>query len=134
MGQSGIATHSDAAIGTLLPVFALSGQVPEALRGYPAATVAGETVLLTELTCEGRTFLFNHPLSVQVLQEDGGCSCESEDYNLLAYGRSRQEAETSFRHVFLHYWDKIACAGDEKLTDGAVALKRALRALVKSQK
>jgi hypothetical protein len=130
MAQSG----SDTAIGTLPPVFALSGQVPEALLGCQAATAAGETVLLAELTCEGRTFLFNHPLRVQVLQEDGGCSCESEDYNLLAYGRSRLEAETSFRHVFLHYWDKIACAGDEKLTDGALSLKRKLLALVESQK
>jgi hypothetical protein len=134
MVQSGTAIHGDTAIGTPPPVFALNGQAPEALLGNQVATVASEIVLLTELTCEGRTFLFNHPLPVQVLQEEGGYSCESEAYNLLAYGRSRHEAEASFRHVFLHYWDKIACAGDEKLTQGAVALKRALRALVKSQK
>jgi hypothetical protein len=134
MTLPGTATRGGAAAGTLPLVFvSADGRAPEALPGGFAATVVSETIFLTELACGGRTFLFARPLPVQVLQEEGGCSFESEEYSLLAYGRDRREAESSFRHVFVRYWDQIACAGDEKLTQGAVALKRALRALVKPQ-
>jgi hypothetical protein len=89
---------------------------------------------LTELACGGRTFLFSRPLPVRVLQEEGGCSFESEEYSLMAYGDTRSEAELSFRHVFLHVWDRIAGEDDERLTLDAIELKRALLALVKAQK
>jgi hypothetical protein len=94
MAQPGTAARRETATGTLAPVFAPNGQATESLPSGFAVTIAGETVFLTELVCEGRTFLFGHPLPVQILQEEGGCSFESEEYNLLAYGRDRREAES----------------------------------------
>jgi hypothetical protein len=114
--ERGIATQGGTATGTL-----------------PAPRRYGETVCLTELACEGRVFLFNRPMPVQIVQEQGGCSFESEEYGLMAYGDTRSEAELSFRHVFLYMWDRIASENDEKLTRDAIDLKHAFLALVKTR-
>jgi hypothetical protein len=110
------------------------GQTEIATQSGATATLAGETLFLAELACEGRTFVFNRPLPVQVLQEEGGCSVESEDYRLMAHGDTRAEAESSFRHVFAYCWDQIACEDDERLTKGAIRMKRDLLSLVREQK
>jgi hypothetical protein len=117
--ERGIATQGGTAAGTL---------------PAPAPRCYSETVYLTELACEGRTFLFSHPLPVQIVQEHGGCSFESEEYGLMAYGDTRSEAESSFRHVFLYIWDRIASENDEKLTRDAIDLKQNLLALAKATK
>ena len=134
MVQNETATQRNTATGTLPPMFAPAGRVPETVPGGFKSTRASETVFLTELTCEGRTFVFNHPLPVQVVQEDGGWTFESEECRLLAYGHDRLEAESSFRHFFVYCWDDIACEDDERLALGALKQKRALLALVKAQK
>jgi len=158
MGQPETAVGRDAAVGTLPSTFVSIMPIPETLHtstvtvgsatgnpccGYGSATAswattpapecASEMVFLTELVCEGRTFVFNHPLPVRVVQEDDGCSFESEEYSLTGHGDTRLEAESSFRHVFLYVWDRIACEDDEKLTLDAIELKRALLALAKKQ-
>jgi len=131
MSQADIAAGRDSAVGTL-PLAFVSASEGVAVR---TTAYVSETILLTELSCDGRTFIFNHPLPVHVLQEEGGWSCESpEEYNLLSYGEDRMEAETSFRYVFLHIWDKIACENDERLTCDAIELKRALHALVNTNR
>jgi len=131
MGQVDVAAGRGSAVGMLPSAFLPAG---EGAAMHTTAYVS-ETIFLTELTCEGRTFVFNHPLPVHVLQEEGGWSCESpEEYNLLSYGADRLEAETSFRYVFLHIWDKIACEKDERLARDAIELKRALCALVNTDK
>jgi len=128
MSQADIAAGRDSAVGLLTPAFLPTGDS----AAMKTSEYVSETIFLTELTCEGRTFVFNHPLPVHVLQEEGGWSCESpEEYNLLSYGDDRLEAETSFRDVFAYCWDDIACEDDEKLTKGAKAQKRAFLALVK---
>jgi predicted RNase H-like HicB family nuclease len=131
MSQTDIAAGRGSALGVLPPAFLPAGD------GAAMQTTAGisETIFITELTCEGRTFIFNHPLPVHVLQEEGGWSCESpEEYNLLSYGEDRLEAETSFRDVFAYCWDDIACEDDERLAEGAIAQKCAFLALVKTLK
>ena len=131
MSQADIAAGRDSAVGLLTPAFLPTGDS----AAMKTSEYVSETIFLTELTCEGRTFVFNHPLPVHVLQEEGGWSCESpEEYNLLSYGEDRMEAETSFRYVFLHIWDKIACENDERLTCDAIELKRALHALVNTNR
>jgi hypothetical protein len=135
MGQSDIATQRGATAGVLLSAFAPVGQVSETLNSGSIASRDGETIFLTELTCEGRAFEFNHPLPVRVALENGGWTCESpEEYHLLAFGRDRSEAESSFRHIFVYCWDDIACEDDEKLAQGARNQKRALLSLVKAKK
>jgi hypothetical protein len=107
---------------------------PLAFMPQTGPTGGSETVFLTELTCEDRTFLFYRPLPVRIVQEGGGCSFESEEYNLLAYGHDRLEAESMFRYVFVACWDGIACKDDGFLTERAAKMKRALLSLVKSQR
>jgi hypothetical protein len=132
--RGSIAAQRDTATGTLPLVFATNGQIAEAVPSGVIAAPASETILLAEITCEGRTFLFNHPLPVRVVQGDGGWTCESpKDYHLLSYGQSRSEAESSFRHIFAYCWDDVACEDDERLAQGARNQKRALLALVKTQ-
>jgi hypothetical protein len=133
MGQLEIAAQRGTATGTPPSAFASNGQIAETVPSGVIAAPAGETVLLAEITCEGRTFLFNHPLPVRVVQEGGGCSLESKEYNLLAYGHSRSEAESLFPFVFAACWDGVACKDDDFLTEKAVRMKRSLRSLVKAQ-
>jgi hypothetical protein len=134
MDQMEAAMQRDAAVGALPPPFASGGQIAGAAPSVAAAP-DGETVHLAEITCEGRTFVFSHPLPVRVVRGDGGWTCESpEDYRLLSYGQSRSEAESSFRHIFAYCWDDIACEDDERLAQGARSQKRALLSLVKAQR
>jgi len=134
MARSETTVERNATVSTLPPVFVPTDQFPKTLPSGFALTCSSEAISLTELTCEGRTFVFNYPLHVQVVQEDGEYSFESEEYSLTGYGDTRTEAESSFNHVFLYVWDRIACEDDEKLTLDAIELKRALLALVKAKK
>jgi len=131
MSQADIAAGRDGTVGTLPQPFLPTGDS----AAMQTTAHVSETIFLTEFTCEGRTFVFNHPLPVHVLLEEGGWSCESpEEYNLLSCGEDRLEAETLFRYLFLYIWDKIACEKDERLASDAIELKRALRALVNTDK
>jgi len=145
VGQLDTTVERGAAVGTLPPAFASTRRVPETPHAGlavpvdgtapPAAERVSETVMLTEIVCEGRTFEFNRPLPVRVVQEDGGWTCESpKEYNLLAYGHDRPDAESTFRHIFVYCWDDIACEADERLSRGARDQKRAFLALVKEQR
>jgi hypothetical protein len=121
MGQSEVAAQCDTAVETPLGGFWATASTPRR---------DGETVSLSEVTWEGRTFVFNHPLRVRVTQRDGGWVFESEDYRLMAYGLERSEAESDFCFMFAECWDEIACEADEMLTRGAIDQKNALLGLV----
>jgi len=135
MSQSDLAVHSEIqssglAHGTLAMVFPQCDEPDDSLFDV----ISSETFSLTELSCEDRRFVFNHPLPVHVVQEVEACIFESKAYNLLAFGHDRAEAESAFRHVFTACWDTIACKDDNLLTDGAKNMKRALLSLVKTHK
>ena len=128
MGQLDIATQCDTTAtinGGTMPTFSADG------AAMPVSSCASETLLFSELTWKDRTFVFNRPLPVRVMREDGGWTFESADYRLMAYGLQRSEAESDFRFMFAECWDEIACESDEKLTQGARHQKNALLGLVK---
>jgi len=130
MGQPDTATGRDTAAGTLPPVSAQAWRVSETTPNASAATRAGETLRWSELTYRDQTFVFNRELVVRVTQEDGGWSFESDDPELFGFGHTRSEAELVFCLDLALCWDEIACEADEKLSRGAMELKRALLALV----
>ena len=126
----------DTATGTLPPMFIPSKRATGAtvdVAVQPTPGCADETVFFAEITWEGRTFVFNHPLPVRVTQDDDGWTFESDEYRLMSYGDTRVEAESDFCFMFAECWDEIACEDDERLALGAVKQKRALLALVKTQ-
>jgi len=143
MGQPDTAVGRGTATGTLPPMFVPAGRVSETIQAGFSATVdvavlptsgcTDETVFFTEITWEGRTFVFNHPLPVRVTQDEDGWTFESDEYRLMSYGDTRVEAESDFCFMFAECWDEIACEDDERLALGAVKQKRALLALVKTQ-
>jgi hypothetical protein len=134
MVQLETATQRDTATGTLPPMFSPSGRVSGTTPGTTAAVCDREDLVWTELTYRGRTFEFNRGIHIRVLKEDGGWAFESDDPELMGFGLTRAEAEASFCFGFGFKWDQIACEDDEILTLDAMELKRALLALVKTQK
>jgi hypothetical protein len=100
----------------------------------PAVVLTGETLAWKELTYKGRTFEFSREMHIRVIEEDGGWAYESGAPRIMGFGHTRGEAESSFCFGFAFNWDQIACEDDENLTQDAVDLKRALRALVEAPK
>ena len=74
----------------------------------PAAICDREDLVWTELTCRDRTFEFNRGVHIRVLKEDGGWAFESDDPELMGFGHTRSEAESSFCFGFAFKWDYIA--------------------------
>jgi hypothetical protein len=101
----------------------------------PAVILSSETLRWPELTYKGRTFAFNRDLVIHVTQEEGGWSFAEDEIRLLGFGHTRAEAEFTFCLDFAAQWYDLACEEDDsKLTLGAIKVKRALLALVKSQR
>jgi len=134
LGQTETAVQRDAAVGALSPTFAPAGQALEPMPGLFAPVGNCEDLVWTELTYKGRTFEFNRGLHIRVTHEDGGCSFDSADPELFGFGHTRLEAEQVFCLDFASCWDDFAIEDDVKLTRDAIELKRALLALVKTQR
>jgi hypothetical protein len=134
MSQPESATQRSTTAGTLPPTFLSIGRAPETLQSGFALTCGSETLRWTDLTYQDRTFVFNRELVIRVTQEEGGCSFNSDDPELFGFGHTRAEAELVFCLDFASCWDDLACEDDEKLTQDAIELKRALLALVKLQR
>jgi hypothetical protein len=145
MVQAETATRRDTASGALPPVFFSNGQIAEVLPGgaatatlddaeAPAIVLFSETLKWSELAYNGQTFVLNKELTIQVTQEEGGWSFESEAYGLLGFGHTRSEAELSFCFDFAVCWRECACEDDSKLALKARELKQDLLGLVSSQR
>jgi hypothetical protein len=143
MAQSGIATHSDTAAGILPPVFSSNERTAETLPGAatatldgteaPAAILSGETLRWSKLAYDGQTFVLSKELTIRVTQEEGGWSFAEDEFRLLGFGHTRDEAEQSFCVDFATQWEEIACEDDAILSRGAKKLKQRLLGLVESQ-
>jgi hypothetical protein len=140
MVQSETATRRDTATATLSPVFSANGQLPGAATATiddadaPTVVLSSETLRWKELTYKGRTFVFNREMIIRVTQEEGGWSFAEDEIRLLGFGHTRAEAEFTFCLDFAAQWYDLACEEDERLTKGAIKVKRALLALVESQR
>jgi hypothetical protein len=142
MAQSGIAIHSGTAAGALPPVFSSNGQIADILPSgiavtlgdaeAPAAVLSSETLRWSELTYGGQTFVLNKELTIRVTQEEGGWSFAEDEFRLLGFGHTRDEAELAFRSDFSYCWNEIAREDDSRLARRAKEMKRAFLGLVDS--
>jgi hypothetical protein len=101
------------------------GQVPAEELG-----IEKSPLVLRKIRSQGRIFLLNQPLEIEVSRFEGGWCYESTPLAILAFGKTKQQALHSFTEDFLVLWDAIAEAPDESLTKDAVAVKRAFQQLV----
>jgi len=131
MGQSDMAVQSDVAV-EILP------GVSSTAAGGAALSMSkcySETLMWPELTYKDRVFVFNRELVIRVTQEVGGCSFAADEFGLLGFGHTRNEAEQSFCLDFAIQWDDLVCEEDEKkLSKDAIELKHALLGLVRAQR
>jgi hypothetical protein len=144
MGQTETAAQCGTATSALSLAFASNGRAPKTIAGGATATLDGaetpatilptETLRWKELTYKDRTFVFNRELEIRVTQEEGGCAYDSDDLGLFGFGNTRTEAEHVFCLDFASSWDDIASEEDGRLTKDARETKRAILALVKSQR
>jgi hypothetical protein len=143
MGHAETATRRDTATGTLPPAFSPNGWIAETLPGpatatlddaeAPAAILSSETLRWSKLAYDGQTFVLNKELTIRVTQEEGGWSFAEDEFRLLGFGHTRDEAEQSFCVDFATQWEEIACEDDAILSRGAKKLKHRLLGLVESQ-
>ena len=105
----------------------------ETRSGGFSLTCDSEELTWKELAHENRRFIFNRQIAVRVIREEGGWTYESDEIELMGFGHSRGEAESSFCFGFVAQWDDLACEEDEKLTQDAIDMKRTLLALVKTE-
>src|ERR1700734_4064325 len=87
---------------------------------------------LNEVRSQGRLFGLNHPVRIEVTNSVDGWCYESKPLAILAFGKSKQQAQDSFTEDFAVLWDAIAQAPDESLTGDAIAVKRAFHEIVES--
>jgi hypothetical protein len=90
------------------------------------------TVFLDEVRSQGRRFRLNQPVRIAVTNSADGWCYESKPLAILAFGRSKQQAQDSFAEDFAVLWDAIAQTPDESLTGDAIAVKRAFHEIVES--
>jgi hypothetical protein len=100
----------------------------------PAVILFSETLRWSELAYNGQTFVLNKELTIQVTQEEGGWSFAEDEFRLLGFGHTRDEAELSFCVDFATQWEEIACEDDVVLSRGAKKLKQRLLGLAESQR
>jgi hypothetical protein len=96
-----------------------------------STTCEQEELIWNELNHGGRTFLFNHSLSIRVTKEDGGWTFETDTPELIGFGDTRFEAEQAFRQDFAVCWDHLAQEDDGRMDIRARKLKLALLELAK---
>ena len=87
-------------------------------------------LLLPEVRSQGRRFQLNRPVRIEVTNSVDGWCYESKPLAILAFGKSKQQAQDSFTEDFAVLWDAIAQARDESLTGDAISVKRAFLELV----
>jgi hypothetical protein len=91
-----------------------------------------EPVHWTRITHEDREFELHLPLDITVQWDGMGWVFEAEALGIIGFGQLRREAMVAFGQDFAACWDNIALAEDSDLTQDALEMKKALRALVKS--
>ena len=96
----------------------------------PAELSATAALCLNEVRSQGRRFKLNHPVRIEVTNSVEGWCYESKPLAILAFGKSKQQAQDSFTEDFGVLWDAIAQARDESLTGDAISVKRAFLELV----
>ncbi len=101
------------------------GQVAPAELSSTAAAL-----LLNEIRSQGRRFHLNRPVRVEVTGSANGWCYESKPLAILAFGKSKQQAQDSFTEDFGVLWDAIAQTPDASLTGDAISVKRAFLELV----
>lgn len=91
-----------------------------------------EPVHWTRITHEDREFELHLPLDITVQWDGIGWVFEAESLGITGFGQLRREAMVAFGQDFAACWDNIALAKDGELTQDALEMKKALRALVKT--
>jgi len=89
-------------------------------------------LVLQEIRTQGRTFLLNQPIRIEVSRFGGGWCYESKPFAILAFGKSTQEVLDSFAEDFSVLWGAIGEAPDESLTMDAIAVKHAFQQFVRT--
>ena len=130
---SGAAASYDVPAGNWSSVPNITARSPETRSGGFNLTSDSEELIWAELVYENRRFVFDRQIAVRVTREEGGWTYESDEIELMGFGHTRGEAESSFCFGFVAQWDDIACEDDENLTQDAIGMKRALQALVKTE-
>src|ERR1700722_16664286 len=101
-------------------------------KGHLVPVEEPATEALKKIRSQGRIFVLNQPLQIEVSRFVDGWCYESKPFAILAFGRSRREALDSFTEDFSVLWDVTAQAPDESLTIDAIAVKRAFQRLVRA--
>jgi len=134
MSLPDLATQQNTVMDTPFRIHIPNNQIPETTPKHFTFTPNCKELVMTELTYEGRTFEFNRPLRVRVLEKDGGWTFECDDPELIGFGHTRAEAEETFCLGFTVQWDDLVCSKDGRLTEDAKEIASKLLALVKTQK
>lgn len=100
------------------------------LQAFVAASIQAQRTPLLEIHNGGRIFRLNEPLYVQRYAENGYIYLESRQLSIIAYGRSEQEAASSFYEDFSMMWNSVAECDDESLTREAAKVKAEFRRVV----
>jgi hypothetical protein len=91
-----------------------------------------ETLRWSELSYDDQTFILNREIAVSVLRVGTAWAFRSDEYDILGFGETREDAEAMFCCDFSFLWNEIACKADEKMTQGARRAKQIILGLVKS--
>ena len=107
-------------------------KVRRLIEGTYVRQLGQEPVHWTRITHEDREFELHLPLDITVQWDGMGWVFEAEALGIIGFGQLRREAMVAFSQDFPACWDNIALAEDGELTQDALEMKKALRALVKT--
>jgi len=87
-----------------------------------------------EIKYGSRTFDLVQPLTIRMQHNaNGEWEASVSRLGIIAFGYSAQSAIEDLQEEFAVIWDGLAFESDDRLTEDAQELKRALRQLVKAQ-
>lgn len=89
-----------------------------------APTSQSFKVPLLYLGVEGRRFLPEKPIGVQVTQDGAWFFAENASLNVIGTGKSAEEAVLDLQHHIVHFWEHYRAIQDTQVIGEAVRLKR----------
>jgi hypothetical protein len=89
-----------------------------------------ETLFWSELSYDDQTFVLNREIAVSVLRVGAAWAFKADEYDLLGFGETREDAESMFCCDFSFCWNEMACEADEKMSHGCREIKQTMLGLV----